>query len=155
MALAYATYGTYGSGMSTLIEFRKITDARDNLKAMYDSAEAHLPAIIRREDDAPVAMVNRDDLVHALRALCPLDPQVRFAADGSAGMWVDDLPVHAEGVDLDSVERAFIAALRDYADLWADDLRRYPNHERWWAVANLVLLSTDDELAEHLFGSAV
>lgn len=139
--------------MASLLQFRKITDARDQIKAMYDSAQAHLPAIVQRDQDAAVAMVRRDDFASALRALCPLDPKVRIADDGSVSMWLDNLPVNAQAESLDAAESALIASLRDYVELWVDDLRHYPNHEEGWGIANLVLVSSDEELADHLFGS--
>ena len=138
--------------MSSLLEFTQITAARAHLKEIYDSAERHVPAVVRREDDAPVAVVRRDDLHRALRALCPLDPQVRFADDGHVSLWLDGLPVSAQAGDLSAVERGLIEALRDYADVWVEDLSRYPHHEDAWGVVNLVLLSTDSELEAHLFG---
>lgn len=139
--------------MASLLAFSRITDARDRFKDMYDSAEAHLPAVVQRDNDAPVAVVRRDDLARALRALCPLDPVVQVQPDGTVSMWLPDLPVHAQADSWEAAEVALVAALRDYAELWAEDLRRYPNHEDAWGVANLSLLLTDDELRTHLFGA--
>ena len=153
IGLAYVTYVTYALFMASLLQFRKITDARDQLKAIYDSAEGHLPAVVQRDNDAPVAVVRRDDLTRALRALCPLDPKVQVHADSSVSMWLDDLPVHAQGDSWEAAESALVDALRDYAELWAEDLRRYPNHEQFWGVANLTLLLNDHELRAHVFGS--
>lgn len=139
--------------MASLLEFSKITDARDHLKAIYDSAEAHLPAVVQRDNDAPVAVVRRDDLAQALRALCPLNPVAQVQSDASVSMWLEDLPVHAQADSWEAAESALVESLRDYAELWAEDLRRYPNHEYAWGVANLTLLLTRDELRAHLFGS--
>jgi hypothetical protein len=137
--------------MSVLLEYKKITDARANLKEIYDSASAHVSAVVQRDTDAAVAVVNREDLLEALRALCPVEPQVRFG-DGYVAMWVDGLPVSAQEEDFDSVAVAFIQSLREFADLWAEDLRHYPNHRANWGIANLVLLSSDAALHSHIFG---
>lgn len=137
--------------MTTLLEYRKITEARANFKEIYDSASAHVSAVVHRDSDEPVAVVNREDLLEALRALCPIEPQVRFG-DGYVAMWVDDLPVSAQSSDLDAVTNSFLAALRDYAELWVEDLRHYPNHRSRWGIANLVLLSSDEALKAHIFG---
>jgi hypothetical protein len=136
-----------------LLEFDKITEARAHLREIYDSAASGVPALVRRENDPPVAVVRADSLKEALRVLCPVDVQVRLAADGSASMWVPGLPVSAQGGDFDAAARELLAALRDYADAWADDLRRYPNHADNWGVVCLTLLSDDDELLRHLFGA--
>jgi hypothetical protein len=88
--------------------------------------------------------------VRALRSLCPVDPQVSFAESG-VSMWLPGLPVSAAPEFGDAVN-SFLEALRAYADLWVDDLRRYPNHEDNWTLVNLVLLSDDDEMRKHIFG---
>lgn len=136
----------------TILDFTRITEARDNLKAIYDAASGHVPSVVRRDADAPVAVVNRADLLCALRALCPLDPQVRFGDDAVA-VWIEGLPVSAEGPDFDSAANNLIDALRDYAVTWVEQLRHYPNHAENWGVANLALLSSDADLRAHLFGS--
>jgi hypothetical protein len=142
----------YGAGMSPILEFARITDARSRLKEIYDSAERRVPSVVQREHDAPVAVVLKADLVQALRALCPVEPQVRFAESGRVSAWIDGLPVSAEGASLGAVEQGLVDALRDYAGTWVDDLGRYPNHEQNWGIVNLVLLSDDAALIEHLFG---
>jgi hypothetical protein len=139
--------------VTSLVEYDRITDARAHLREIYDAAAGHVPAVVRREADPAVAVVRLDDLVHALQALCPLDPQTRFAAGGRVSIWLDGLPVSGEGATLDDAESDLIGALRDYATTWVDDLRRYPHHEQEWAVVNLVLLSGDDGLRAHLFGN--
>jgi antitoxin of RelE/RelB toxin-antitoxin system len=131
--------------------FEKIADARSHLKDMYDSAQAGVPAVVRRSADPAVAVVKVESLKRALRALCPVDVEVRFG-EGSVSVWLPGMPISAEAGDFDGAVVEFIAALRDYAELWVEDLRRYPNHEEYWGLVNLILLSDDDELREHVFG---
>jgi hypothetical protein len=74
-------------------------------------------------------VVHREDYLHALRALCPLDPQVRFAEDGSVNMWLPGIPVSSNGASFEVVGHVLIDALRDYAVTWVADLRRFANHQ--------------------------
>lgn len=139
--------------MSQLLDYSKISAAREAISQIYSTAGKHLVVGISRENEAPVAVIRRDDLKAALRALCSIKPQVRFSEDGQVSMWVDDLPVSSQAGDFDAAGEALIEALRDYAQTWVEDLKEYPNHRDRWDVANLVLLSDDDELRGFLFGS--
>ena len=107
---------------------------------------------ITRENDAPVAVIRQDHLKKALQALCLLEPQVRFASDGTVSMWLDGLPVNGEGESFDVAGQGLIDSLRVYAKTWVEDLREYPNHKNRWDVVNLVLLSNDNEMRAFLFG---
>jgi hypothetical protein len=155
--MAYATYATYaeyrqlGQGSRKVLSYAKITDARAHLKDIYDSAQRGVPSVVQREQDAPIVIVRADDFKRSLRALCAIEPQVRFT-DSSVSMWLPGLPVSAEGTDFETAEAGFIAALRDYAELWAEDLSDYPNHADNWGLVNLVMLSSDEELRAHAFG---
>ena len=139
--------------MSQLLDYQKISAARDDIGQIYSTVERHLVVGISRGNDAPVAVIRRDDLKKALRALCPLDPQVRFSEEGHVSMWIDDLPVSSQGENLEETEQGLIEALRDYAETWVEDLKEYPNHKHRWDVVNLILLSDDDELRAFLFGT--
>jgi hypothetical protein len=138
--------------MSQILEYTNISDARDNFKSIYDSASANVSAVVRRKDDEPVVVINQKNFLEALRALCPLHPQVRFSEDGSVSMWLPGIPVSSQGSDFEVAGNGLIQALRDYSLTWVEDLRRYPNHEDNWGLVNLVLLSSDHALFDHLFG---
>ena len=148
--MMYMMYICLG-GEDIMLSYDKIADARSHLKDMYDSAQSGVPAVVRRASDPPVAVVKAESLKHALRSLCPVDPQVSFAESG-VSMWLPGLPVSAEAPEFADAVNFFLEALRDYADLWVEDLRRYPNHEDNWGLVNLVLLSDDDEMRQHIFG---
>ncbi len=139
--------------MAELLEYPKITDARAAISEIYSTAERHLVVRINREGDAPVAVIRNDNLKEALQALCPLDPQVRFSKNGTVSMWIDGLPVSSQGSSLPEAENELIGALRDYAQTWVEELKNYPNHKDRWGIANLVMLSSDSELSEFLFGN--
>jgi hypothetical protein len=134
-----------------MLTFDKMADARDHLKDMYDSAQGGVPAVVHRLDDPAVAMVRLDLLKRLLRGSCPIDPEVRFG-ERSVSVWLPGLPVSSQGADFDAAVGEFIAALRDYAQTWAEDLRNYPNHAENWGLVNLVQLSDDAELLQHAFG---
>jgi hypothetical protein len=138
--------------MGPLLEYTKITDARSAISEIYSTAERHLAVVMRRESDAPVAVIRRDDLKRALRALCPLETQVRFSEDEHVSMWIEGLPVSGEGSTFESAGADLVHSLREYSRTWVEDLRDYPNHKQNWGVVNLVLLSDDDELQVHMFG---
>lgn len=48
----------------------------------------------------------------------------------------------------------FVDALRDYAEDSEDHLHAAPNHRENWALVQLIDLSTDQQLAAWLTGSA-
>lgn len=139
--------------MSQLLDYPKISAARDDIGQIYSTVERHLVVGISRGTDAPVAVIRRDDLKKALQSLCPLEPQVRFSKEGEVSMWIDDLPVNSQGINLEEAEQSLIEALRDYAKTWVEDLKEYPNHKHRWDIVNLVLLSDDEELRVFLFGN--
>lgn len=138
--------------MSQLLDYPKISAARDDISQIYSTVESHLVVGISRGNDAPIAVIRKDDLKKALEALCPLDPQVRFSGKAEVSIWIDDLPVSSQGSNLEEAEQGLIEALRDYAKTWVEDLKEYPNHKGRWGVANLILLSNDEELHAFLFG---
>ena len=138
--------------MGQLLDYRSISAARSAIREIYNTVEGHLAVAITRENDAPVAVIRQDHLKKALQALCLLEPQVRFASDGTVSMWLDGLPVNSEGESFDAAGQGLIDSLRDYTKTWVEDLRDYPNHKNRWDVVNLVLLSNDNEMRAFLFG---
>jgi len=138
--------------MTPLLEYTKITEARSAIGEIYSTAERHLAVVLRRANDAPVAVIRQDDLKRALRALCPLAPQVRYSTNEHVSIWIEGLPVSGAGKNFEIAGHDLIHSLREYARTWIEDLRNYANHIENWDVVNLVLLSDDDELRVHLFG---
>ena len=134
------------------MEYRSISAARSAISEIYNTAERNLAVGITRENDVPVAVIRQDHLKKALRALCLLEPQVRFSSDGAVSMWLVGLPVSGQGESFDAAGQDLIDSLRDYAKTWIEELRDYPNHKNRWDVVNLVLLSNDDEMRVFLFG---
>jgi hypothetical protein len=141
----------YIQPMSLLLDYPKISAARDAIGAIYTTAHSQLVVSITRENDAPVAVILKDDLKEALQALCPIEPKISFSKNGDVSIWIEGLPISAEGGSFEKASFALIAAMRDYAATWVDELRLYKNHKDRWAFANLILLSEDEELHAFLF----
>lgn len=129
----------------------KSREARDNIKAVLDTAEHGGIAVICR--DAPVVVLSRDALDEALGRLAPLDVR-SGVTDGQVAFWLDDAPVHAVGASLDDAEDEFLDALVDYVELWFEDLHRAPNHAQHKALALRVAMFAGDrdELRRVVFG---
>lgn len=147
----YKMYLMYNRPMSLLLDYPKISAARDAIGAIYTAAHSQLVVSITRENDAPVAVILKDDLKQALQALCPIEPKVSFSKNGHVSIWIEGLPISSEGDSFEAASFALIAAMRDYAATWVDELRLYKNHRDRWAFANLILLSEDEELHAFLF----
>lgn len=138
--------------MSQTLAYTKITDARAAIADIYDTVIRHLPVDITREDQAPVTVIRKDDLKGLLESQCTFDPKVHFSKDGHVSIWLEDLPISSQGNSLSEAEKVLIEALRDYAQIWMEDLKDYPNHQKGWAIPALVRLSDDNELHHLLFG---
>ncbi len=140
--------------MSQTLSYAKITDARAAMADIYDSAERNFIVDITREDDAPIAVIRKDSLVALLRAKCALEPKVHFSDGGPVSIWLEGLPISAQGDSLEAAEIELIRSLRDFSQTWLDDLHEYPNHRDNWALPALVRLTDDDtELHQLVFGN--
>lgn len=103
------------------------SEARSNLKDVYDDVERGNVAIIRRRGSRPVAVWDVAEAAEMLAELFPMNPQVSFG-ESHVAMWLPDLPVHAEGEDFDQAAESLVDALTDYVELWEAELRHAPNH---------------------------
>ena len=68
-------------------------------------------------------------------------------------LWLEEMPVHAVGVDLGQAEEAFLDALIDYADLWTKELRHAPNHAKNEVLVTRIAMFAGDreELRQVVF----
>ncbi len=124
------------------------TEARAQLKHLLDAAQRGTAATLRR-DGEQFAVVDADRLRYALVRLHPSEA-VGVAEDGGWSAFLAGLPVAADGLDFDDTIDDLILALREYAEDWSDHLFSAPNHQDNWGVAQLVQLSSDDQLREWL-----
>ena len=137
--------------MATL-HFEKVSEARDNFKALLDAAESGRPAVVSRDDRA-IAFVSADRLRYFLAKISAVAMVVNEA--GSWWIFIDGLPVSADGATFDEALSDMVLALREYAEDWQDRLSTAPNHADNWGIVQLVSLSTDDELCQWLRGVSV
>lgn len=139
--------------MSQILSYPKITAARDSISDIYNYAERNLVVDITRGDDAPIVVLRKDSLITLLQSSCVFEPKVHFSEEGYVSMWLEGLPVSAQGVSLEVAEFELIRSLRDFSQTWMDDLREYPNHRDNWQLPALVRLTTDDQLHQLVFGN--
>lgn len=140
--------------MSQVLSYSKITDARSAIADIYDNAVRNLVVNITREDDPPVVVLKMDSLIPLLSAQCVFEPKAHFSDDGGVSIWLEGLPVSAQGESLGEAESELIQSLRDFAEIWVEDLREYPNHRDNWVLPTLVRLVKDDEhLHQLVFGN--
>lgn len=127
----------------------KISEAREKISAIYDRAALGGVTVISKGSDRLMAAVPVDRLAQALALVAPLAAQVSFSEHGVAA-WLPNLPVHAQGVDLDQAVDNLAEALVEYADLWESQLRSAPNHEGNWAMVARARLLNHDQLVSAL-----
>lgn len=70
-------------------------------------------------------------------------------ADGWS-VFIAGTPVAADGATLDEAIHGTVDALREYAADWIDHLSTAANQAGNWGMVQLVVLSSDDELADWL-----
>jgi hypothetical protein len=144
------TLGTSkGEAMSvTELHYDTVSEARAHFSALIDAAEAGVPATVQR-DRRRSAVVDAERLRHFLVTVRPARAEVVAEADG----WSILLPGLPLAVDGDSFEEALddmVAALREYAEDWADHLRHASNHEQNWGLVQIIDLSSDEQLRDWL-----
>lgn len=138
-------------GIVATLHYDKVSDARDNFKTLLDAAGRGRPATVRR-DDQTAAVVDADRLRYFLAKICPHATVVPEA--GSWWVFIEGLPISADGATLDEALDETITALREYSEDWQDHLSAAPNHVNNWGLVQLVGLSTDAQLREWLGGTS-
>lgn len=133
------------------VHFDGYTAARAHLKDLLDAAARGRAATIRREQDTS-AVVDSARLRRYLAATTPYRPQAVAENDGWS-VFIPGAPIAADGNTLAEAVEDMLDALREYAEDWHDTLLDVPNHREYWSLAQLVSLSSDDELREWLTGS--
>lgn len=122
----------------SVVEY-KINEAREKISAIYDRAARGGVTVISKGSDRSVAAVPVAQLTQTLALVAPLAAQVSFSERGVAA-WLPNLPVHAEGADLEEAVERLAEALVDYVDLWEQELSRAPNQQDNWALVARVRL---------------
>ncbi len=134
------------------VEYATSSEARQNFKEMLDAAAAGRLVIVHR-DDATTAVQDATRLQHFLAAVIPSRAVIVADNDGYS-VFLDGLPIGADGATLDEAITEMIGALRTYAVAWHEVLGSTPNHRGNWGLVQLIALSTDSQLRSWLTGES-
>ena len=130
------------------LHYNTVSEARAHFSALIDAAEAGVPATVRR-DRRRAAVVDADRLRHFLVSVRPARAEVVPEGDGWS-IVLPGLPIAADGETFEDALDEMVAALREYAEDWADRLRHASNHEQNWGLVQIIDLSSDEELRDWL-----
>lgn len=136
--------------MGHSLAFHSAREGREHFKAILDAADDGLPVTVNR-DSRRIAALDADRLVHFLMSVRQANAQVVAENDGWS-IFLPGLPISADGATLEEAAEEMIAALRDYADAWAERLRHAPNHAENWGLVQIVSLASDEELRAWILG---
>ncbi|WP_033295439.1 prevent-host-death protein [Amycolatopsis jejuensis] len=137
--------------MNASVHFDTYSDARNNLKQLFDAAGQGRVATMRR-DDSTAVVVDAGRMRHFLASVVPSRAEV-VAEDGGWSVFIPGIPVAADAVSFDDAIEDMVDALREYSADWQDRLRDAPNHRDNWGLVQLIELSDDDELRAWLVSS--
>lgn len=129
------------------VQFDSVGEGRAHLKELLDAAAVGIPAALHRDRDR-FAVVDVARLRHSLSSLSRRAEVV--AEDDGWSVFIAGTPVAADGATLDEAITETMGALREYAADWVDHLSSAPNHVENWGLVQLIVLSSDDELADWL-----
>ncbi|RCV56964.1 type II toxin-antitoxin system HicB family antitoxin [Marinitenerispora sediminis] len=132
------------------VHFDSYSEARSHLKDLLDAAERGRVATMRREA-ATAAVVDAARLRHYLATVTPARAQVVPEADGWS-VFIDGLPVAADGATFEEAVVEMVDALREYAEDWQDHLLDAVDHRENWGLVQLITLSDDQQLRAWLLG---
>jgi Antitoxin of toxin-antitoxin, RelE / RelB, TA system len=138
-----------GEAMSvTELHYDTVSEARAHFSALIDAAEAGVPATVRR-DSRRSAVVDAERLRRFLVTVRPARAEVVAEGDGWS-ILLPGLPLAADGDSFEEALDDMVAALREYAEDWADHLRHASNHEQNWGLVQIIDLSSDEQLRDWL-----
>lgn len=126
------------------VQFDSLADGCAGFDDLLDSALAGRPTIVHRGNHT-IAFVDADRWALALRHLLPTQVQIEPDGDGWC-FYLDGVSISAYGDDFEDVLDNAIAALRDYADAWEEQLKSATNHADNWDLVHMIALSTDGDL---------
>jgi hypothetical protein len=133
--------------MASSVQFDSVAEGRAHLKELLDAAAAGVPAALNR-DRHQFAVV---DAVRLRRFLATLSPSAEVVAEADGwSVFIPGTTVAADGACLEEAIHEMVDALREYAADWIDHLSAVANHTDNWGLVQLVVLSSDDELAQWL-----
>jgi hypothetical protein len=133
--------------MAGQIQFDSVAEGRAHLKELLDAAAHGIPAGLRRDREG-FAVVDAARLRHFLASVSRSAEVVAEAAGWS--VFIPGTSLAADGETLIAAIADMVDVLREYAADWIDHLSTAPNHADHWGLVQLVVLSSDDELARWL-----
>jgi hypothetical protein len=133
--------------MANQVQFESVAEGRAHLKELLDAAARGIPAGLRRDREG-FAVVDAARLRHFLSGLSQ-SAEVVAEADGWS-VFIPGTPIAADGATLTEAVAEMVDALRGYAADWIDHLSTAPNHADNWGLVQLIVLSSDEELADWL-----
>lgn len=133
--------------MTGRVQFESVAEGRAHLKELLDAAARGIPAGLRRDREG-FAVVDAARLRHFLASLSH-SAEVVAEADGWS-VFIPGTPIGADGATLAEAVAEMVDALREYAADWIDHLSATANHADNWGLVQLVVLCSDDELADWL-----
>ena len=133
--------------MASQVQFESVAEGRAHLKELLDAAARGIPAGLRRDREG-FAVVEAARLRRFLSSLSR-SAEVVAEADGWS-VFIPGTPIAADGATLTEAVVEMVDALREYAADWIDHLSTAPNHADNWGLVQLVVLSSDEELADWL-----
>lgn len=132
--------------------FDSYTEARKNLRCVFDAAHEGLVTTVVRDKERFVVLT-ADARGAELRRLLPSKAVVLCEGGGWAA-FVPGVPVHGDAQSFDAALDDLVDALRDYAEDWNERLHATINHAQHRSLVELVELSDDDQLRGWLVGQA-
>ncbi len=131
----------------------KSREFRDHQKSVLEQVERGGVSVLRRSQALVVLPRQMIDSILARDAKFLVKSSVNT---DQVALWLEEIPVHAVGVDLDQAEEEFLDALIDYADLWTKELRFAPNHAKNRDLVTRITMFAGDreELRQVVFSEA-
>ncbi len=131
----------------------KSREFRDHQKPVLEHVERGGVSVLLRSE---ALVVLRREMIDSILARDAKFLVKSSVATDQVAFWLEDMPVHAVGVDLGQAEEAFLDALIDYADLWTKELRYAPNHAKNEELVTRIAMFAGDreELRQVVFSEA-
>lgn len=133
------------------VDYPSFTEARRSFKNILDAVKDGAVVSIERGNEVAVVADRARFLELLLRAE---QSTAKVVPDDDAWViMIPNTPFAAEGSSLDAAIDELIANLREYASEWVEHFASAPNHSGFWALVQLVNLSSDDGLRDWLTSS--
>lgn len=132
--------------MPTKADYPTFSQARAHLKDILDTT-AHGGTVTVARGDELTAVIPAEPFRQFLYRTT--SPRVRLLPEGGrVVLLMEGRPFAAEGVDVQDALDDLLDSLVEYAEDWEGELQYAPNHEKAWALVQLVKLCTREQLRD-------